>query len=447
MNFKVKLSSLVLGFVAFATVASAQDYSDPQFAKYGSTPEQRKENVLKYNYLRDAYNAKQWEAAASYLKGLMETAPEVGQNLYIMGSTIYKNKIAKATTKEARKVFVDSLMVIYDARAKYFGDHATRGEAYILSEKAKDFLNYNPSETKPIKELVNKAIDAAGANVDLDLVQAYFNVLVQGYKRDMVETEALLNEYDYISNAVALSTDDIKADVQATIDQLFIQSGAATCENLELIFKPQFAATPNDAELAKKIARYLARNNCATPFGSVVAEKIYSVEPTSGAAIVIATGYAEAKDYTKAFKFFDEAISLEKDPATAANFAISAASNALMSNNARQAAEYARKAIANDANSGLGYFLLGQAYAQGSAGCSGFDRQTVYWLVVDNMNRARTLLPSDSPQLEAVNKSIGTYSASFPSAEEVFFRTLNVGSSYSVNCGWISGSTTIRERR
>ena len=35
-----------LAFALIAGSASAQDFSDPQYAKWGETPEQRKENIL-----------------------------------------------------------------------------------------------------------------------------------------------------------------------------------------------------------------------------------------------------------------------------------------------------------------------------------------------------------------------------------------------------------------
>lgn len=129
------------------------------------------------------------------------------------------------------------------------------------------------------------------------------------------------------------------------------------------------------------------------------------------------------------------------------DYALTAASTAMLAENYRKAADYAKTAIANNADNGLAYFLLGQAYGQGSTGCSGFDRQTVYWLAVDNLSKARTLLEDQPDQLKNVVDAINAYSANFPSAEEVFFRTLTPGDGYTVSCGWISGRTTVRERR
>ena len=42
-----------LAFALVAGSASAQDFSDPQYAKWGETPEQRKENILASTFLKE----------------------------------------------------------------------------------------------------------------------------------------------------------------------------------------------------------------------------------------------------------------------------------------------------------------------------------------------------------------------------------------------------------
>lgn len=447
----MKLKSLfVIGFIALAgNTAFAQDFSDAKYAKYGDTPEARKENVMKYNYLRDAYNLKQYDLASKYFNELLATAPAVSQNLYIMGSTIYKNKIATSKTAEDRNRYVDSLLVIYDIRNEHFGSHATRGTDYIHNEKAKDAIAYIPENLKVLDKLVDTAIESnKDKSQDIALLHGYFNLLVEGYKIDKVETEFLLSEYDQLSSTLDKSTDPEAVEAKSVLDQLFIQSGAANCDNLEKIYKPQYEADPTNKDLILKIARYLTRQECNSDFRRLISEEYYKIEPSAAAAISLATSAQQNKNYEVAFKYYDEAINLEENTATKSNFALSAAGTALIAGNARLAADYAKKSISIDENNnGLGYFILAQAQAQGLSACSGFDKQAGFWIVVDNLLKAKALLQDNPEQLTNVNNAINSYSAGFPSAEEVFFRTLTPGSSYNVNCGWVSGTTTIREKR
>ena len=443
----MKVRLRLLGLAAAMCIAGnafAQDFSGPEYANYGDTPEQRQENVAKYSFLREAFQLKQYEEASVLLQDLLKGAPKVSQNLYIMGATIYRDKIEKATTPDQKKVMLDSLFLIYDARLANFGDDARMGKGYIVSEKAKDYITYYPDDVAGITNAVKAAVDAAPGKADVDLVHVYFNLLAEGYKAGTVTIETLLNDYDYLATALGETNNE---QAQQVLDQLFVQSGAASCENLEKIFKPQFEANPDDKDLVVKISRYLTREDCKSDFRAQVAEQYYKLEPTADAAISIARTFQQSQDYERAMQFYDEAINMETDAEKKSDYALTAASTAMLAENYRKAADYAKTAIANNADNGLAYFLLGQAYGQGSTGCSGFDRQTVYWLAVDNLSKARTLLEDQPDQLKNVVDAINAYSANFPSAEEVFFRTLTPGDGYTVSCGWISGRTTVRERR
>lgn len=447
MKNKFFKSLLVAGMVLAANLAGAQSFlQDP---KYGPDPESRQKNVEILNFFNDAYKSKQYNTAAGYLKHLLQNAPKSTQNLYIYGANIYKNKLAGAKTPEEKKVYLDSLLTVYDLRISNFGDHPKRGRDYILGLKAQDYLKYNPEDLPGALKIFQEAVAAGGNNADPGTMGIYFYVLVNGFQNDLVETDLVIDEYDRLLQLLGNDmADSEKNQARSQIEALFAQSGAASCENLEKIYKPKYEADPDNKELLAKIVGLLSRAKCSSPFQFEVAEKYYAIEPTAAGAISLALGFEANKDFEKAYKYYDEAIRMENDPATKLDYMTAAASTALQNNNYRQAAEYAKQAIAADPNSGIAYFLLAQAYASGaSSSCSTFDAQSVFWLVVDNLTKARELMQDDPAQVESITKLIGTYSANFPNNEECFFRTLENGQGYTVNCGWISGRTTVRARR
>ena len=47
-------------------------------------------------------------------------------------------------------------------------------------------------------------------------------------------------------------------------------------------------------------------------------------------------------------------------------------------------------------------------------------------------------------QQEICNTLLATYRNYFPKQADCFFRGLQEGDAYTVNCGWVSGSTTVR---
>lgn len=443
-KFTLKLVMIAVLCVAACT-AKAQAYlEDP---KYGNSPEERKQNVMLLNYFNDAYSMKDYDLAVKHLHTLLKGAPKASQNLYINGANIYKNKIARATSSAEKSAYVDTLMMIYDFRIANFGDHPTRGKAYLLGLKAQEYLQFKPTDREGVRKTFKEAITAAGNEADLEIVTHYFNALVEDYKADLIETEFLLGEYDNLVKLFDVNpTDETKA-AKKTFEALFISSGAANCENLEKLFAPRLAAAPNDPELIEKAMGLLMRNNCVSDFQLELAQKYYKIKPSSATALSIAAAFEAKKDFTKAREYLNEAISAEKDPVMKANLAVRIGGGELSQGNARAAADFARQAIEINPENGYAYVILAQAYATGSNQCGDFARQSVFWLVVDTLSKARELLADDAQQVGNIDAQIASYRNHFPTNEECFFRGLDKGAGYSVSCGWISGRTTVRTVR
>ena len=67
-----------LAFALVAGSASAQDFSDPQYAKWGETPEQRKENILASTFLKEELANRNFNQAAKYLQQLWKKVRKQG---------------------------------------------------------------------------------------------------------------------------------------------------------------------------------------------------------------------------------------------------------------------------------------------------------------------------------------------------------------------------------
>ena len=434
---------LVLVLASLSAGAFAQAYlEDP---RYGNTPEERKQNVLILNFFNDTYNNKNYDAAAQYLQQLMEKAPKATQNIYIKGADIYRNKILRATSLDQKNMLIDSLMLIYDKRIEHYGDHATRGKGYIMELKAREYITYKPADREGIIKLCQAAVAENGNDSDPDFLNIYFQVLTDDYKNDNIEANFLLNEYEKLAKIFNTNPTPEKEEAKKTFEALFVSSGAANCENLEKLFRPQVAAAPADTALLDKVLSLLMSRNCVSDFQLEVGEKFYAMKPSSSTALALAASFEEKKQFDKALKYLNEAIANETDPETKANLCVRIAGSQLGSNNAQEAAKFAKEAIEIAPENGFAYMILAQAYTVGSNACSGFDRQSVYWLAYDLLSKACTML--DEEHLKGTDEQLANYRANFPSKEECFFRGLNNGASYTVRCGWISGTTTVREGR
>ena len=430
----------------FACSALAQDFSDPKYAIWGDTPEERQQNILNSNFLKESCDNKDYDAATHYLQELLAKCPKASENTFVRGITLYKNKINRAKTLDEKNMFIDSLMLIYDLRNEYFGDHAKRGTAYILDRKAREYLTYKPNDRKGIRETFRAAIEAGGDNADPETVVVYFSNLCDDYKNtDEVMPDEVLSEYERLEPFFTKHPE--AAEYKSQFDAAFGLSGAASCENLEKLYRAKLEAAPDDEALLAQAVGMMSRAKCDGDFYFSIAEKYYEMKPSSETAMFLAQAFQNKGDYAKAQTYLNEALAVEQDAAERQKLLVRIALVGLVANDIPNAASAARQARDLNPEDGVPYFVLAQCYASSAAACGGFAGQATFWAAYDTMAKAVELLPSDSEYLEHAKTSLSAFRNRFPSSEECFFNELQEGARYTVNCGTAAGvSTTVRPR-
>ena len=443
-NVKILLSAAL---VFFASAVLAQDFSAPQYAKWGATPEEREQNILNANFLKESYDNRNYEAASHYLKELIDKCPGVQEATYQRGAGIFKNKINRAKSVAEKNMYIDSLMLMYDLRAQYFGDDVKPGKtAFILDQKAREYLTYKPNDRKGIREAFRTAIEAGGDSTDPATVVVYFSNLCEDYKNtDEVMPDEIIAEYDRLTPFFEKHPE--AAEFKSQFDAAFGLSGAASCENLEKLFRGKLEANPDDEALLAQAVGLMSRAKCEGDFYFTIAEKYYMVKPSSETAMFLAQAFQNKRDYDKAIKYLNEALAVEQEPAEREALLVRIALIDLVANNIPGAAAAARQARDLNPEDGVPYFVLAQCYAVSAAHCSGFAGQATFWAAYDTMAKAIELLPSDSEYLEHAKTALSSYRSRFPTSEECFFNELQDGARYTVNCGTAAGiATTVRAR-
>lgn len=82
------------------------------------------------------YRQKNFEDALPYWRIVYNECPKATKNIYIHGINMYKNLMNRSAGNEVLIYsYLDTIMIIYDQRIKYFGQ-----EGYVLGRKARDFL-------------------------------------------------------------------------------------------------------------------------------------------------------------------------------------------------------------------------------------------------------------------------------------------------------------------
>ncbi|MDX5320064.1 MAG: hypothetical protein LPK45_03220 [Bacteroidota bacterium] len=204
------------------------------------------------------------------------------------------------------------------------------------------------------------------------------------------------------------------------------------CETLASIYSPKFQADPSNVELMEKILLFLNNAKCSnTDLYFDVAEAFLKLNPDAEGYRNLAAAYKNRKNFAKALEIYQKAIDNEQEDTKKVNDYITMAKIALANRNYMQVKTYADKALAINPNKGEAYILIGDSYLQAAGNCKEFDAKAIYWVVVDQYIKAKSV---DAGIAGAANRRIATYSRYFPSKEEGFFRSINAGDSYTLKC-------------
>lgn len=437
------LVSAVLTVVGLS--AYAQDLSDPKYAKWGETLEERKENILNSSYLKEEINNHNFDSASGYLHKLIEKCPAASENIYVNGTKLYKQRINRAQTLAEKNAYVDSLLWLYDVRLENFGTHRTRGKDYILERKAREYLTYKESDREGIRNAFEAAIAAqveATGKADPEVLAIYFKNLCDDYSNDVVDAMTVVAAYD--DNAkyfegIAPEQEEFKDQ----FEKCFAMSGAASCENIEKIFANKIADAPEDETVIAQAMDLMSRAKCESDFFLSVGEKYYAMKPSSITAKLLAEAFQNRKEYEKANQYLREALAKETNDAERENLLVRIGILEVTTNDYRDAVEAFREAQKINPEDGLIYYFLPQCYVFGAKNCNGFAKDATFWVAYDMLQKAIPLLEGDYPEFAANAKSLAaTYRSAFPTTEECFFNELSEGSTYTVNCGFVSGVPT-----
>ncbi len=417
-----------------------------QEGNYGDDPENCRINLSTYT---EFFNQKNYHDAMPSWRWCFLNCPEATRNIYIHGTTIIESFIALQTEDEAKEAYIDTLMMVFDNRIKYFDQ-----EALVLGRKGISMLKYRPDKVFDAYKVLKRAFDLGGNSSEYFVFQYLMQTSVILYGSEQLNKENILSNYSDLSEAInyqiANETNESKQakliETASNIEELFVNSGVADCDAIISLFGPKYEEDPENINLARKILDLLNMgnsDNCKlSDLYLKCAVAVYESEKTSNSAHSIAQGYFKRGEGSRAEKYYEEAISLESNQLKKADMYYELAllyyGNFKNYSKSRQAA---RNALASNPNYGKAYILIGKLYAAGgSCGETLVEKKSLNCLIVDQFVKAKNVDPSVASE---ANELIGRYSAAFPTVEEIFWENLNEGQTITIGC-WIGETTTIR---
>ncbi len=394
------------------------------------------------------YRQKSYDDALPYWRIVFAECPIANFNMYIHGVKMQELLAEKADNNEQKFAHLDTMMLIYDQRIKYFGH-----EGKVLGRKGIDWLSMRKSTVEDIKvgyDYIKKSVDMQKNKSENAVVALFLTASSSLFKTGELSQDNMIQNY-----ATAMKIAEYKLSkkpgsaqfqrLKESIDGIFSQSGAATCEALIKLFQPKYDQNPEDKELLTKIIAFLINADCKdSDLYYHASTSLHKIDPSAKSSYFLAEMNVGRANYEKASVLYKQAIELENDSKEKARYYMKLGDITYhkLGNNSLSRT-YARKAAGLDPESGHPYLLIGAIYA-GSEPCGDDDiaRKALYWIAVDNFVKAKR---ADNELADIANKSINAYSQHFPDTETLFFHGLKVGDRYSVDC-WINETTIVRTR-
>ncbi|MGQ1911791.1 tetratricopeptide repeat protein [Marinifilum sp. RC60d5] len=442
MKTRLLIVTAVLLFSSLFTV-KAQTLE----SKYGLDSAQ---TVLNASLYVEMVKQKNYEEALPGWRYVFNNAPAFQKTTYIKGVSIMRGMLAKTRNPK----YVDSLMMVYDKRIKYFGKDRKYPSGWILGRKGGDLFKYKKKHIPSVKEaysILKKSIEMQGLKSEATVINYTMEASGILVKAGEIEAEEVIDNYllfmDMAEKQKAAQTNEKKKEnienARLNVERIFFTAGVADCETLSNIFTPKFEANKDDMVLINKILRMLNRQECEDgALYAMVAERKYELEPNADAAHNLAKMFIKKKEFAKSKGYLEQAIKLEKDADTQADLHYKLAYILLSQNQLSASKSNALQAAKLRSGWGQPYLLIGKAYAAYSKkyGTSALDHQKVYWVAVDKFLKAKAIDPECAEEARGL---INTYSKYFPGTEEAFFEGIKNGDIVKIG-DWINETTKAR---
>ncbi len=416
--------------------------------------EKNEKYINELSLYTEFYRQGDYNSALPHWKNIYNNFPKSSLNVYIQGIKMYEDFIDKASDPKKKNKLIDELMKIYDKRVDNFGE-----KGYVLGRKGTDWLKYKvaqqelegdelKSALKSGYEWVSSSVSSQGDKTEAPVLVLLMQTSRSLFKLGELSKETVVVNYEkcntIINSIINAGGDDVSKmqEIQSIVESLFGTSGAADCEALVNIYRPQFQEKSNDIEFIKAMLSRLGKANCdESDLFAEATENLYKLEPSALAAYNMARRFVKKGDIDKAKEYYKEAMEQETDQELLASYYLQYAKVLYSQGAYPEGRSYARKVLDIDSDNCEANMLIGDILVAATQSFSGtnLEKSAIFWLAVDYYNKARR---GDECSIDAAQNA-AKYSKYFPNKEDAFMEGLQAGHTYKVG-GWINESTKVR---
>ncbi len=395
---------------------------------------------------REYYKQKNYKAAISSWRYAYNNCPGATENIFINGANMYNSFIAAEKDCEKKQKLIDTLLLIYDNRIKYWGN-----EGKQLANKANDLLNADSSRSFDAFRMLKRSIDLLKNASEESTLRNYCSSAISCFKSGVIPGDAFIeifNQTEAIIDAHLNTVTDRAERQKWSQFRRLIEINILPlleCKDISTIFTPKLTAKTEDLDLMKRISEIFFHKGCTDDtLYLFTLEKMNAIEPDANTAFLISREYLKRKNVPLAIASLSNVAEKLKDNASKARCFYYLGVVYADSRDFSNARSNALKALQIKSDYAEAYLLIADCYAQSALDCGkdNVSSRAAFWCAVDKLNQAKKV----DPKLETrVNDLINKYSINFPTREMLLTGKLKIGSKYLVGC-WINETTTVRSK-
>jgi tetratricopeptide (TPR) repeat protein len=405
-------------------------------------PEDRQTAEEKNVIYTDMMKLGNYKAAVPALSWLLINAPDLNESIYINGAKIYESLAESEKDEAKKKVFMDSTILMYDLRVKYFND-----EAAVLNREAFTAYKFYKDDKEKYQELYDlykRTFELNKNNVWDQNLMAYMDI-VRRYKLTGgdISDEKVLEIYDEIVEIIQFKIEQGKnvsrlEVINDNVDKVLAGTVKVDCDFIQNTLGPKLKEDPTDLKLAKNIFKLSMAGKCLDlPIFLDAVKVMQELEPNYGMANLIGDKSFANKEYEIALQYYNEAIKLTEDNVRIGEVYLKQAQIKGTQKKKIEARDLARKALAADPSLREAWTLIGNLYYTSYNECKKgqniVEDRAVYFAAYEAYRKAGN------------QEAMGSAKAQFPTMEEIFTYNMEVGQTIRVGC-WINEPVTVQRR-
>ncbi|MCU4175927.1 tetratricopeptide repeat protein [Carboxylicivirga sp. N1Y90] len=410
-----------------------------------------------YSLYSLSYKKRMYEYAIEPWRNMFFNCPDVTVSVYSDGVGLYNHFIKKEQDQLRKEALIDTVMMIYDQRIKYFGDHPKYPEGWIYGRKALEIVKHRRNKPEALVEAMDcfqKSYEQRNAKMEPLVALNWLQCANALSKSNKVSNEELLAIYFDVDGVVEYHLNNEKrpekkkmlAKLSKACVDIMSKSDLNSCDQLVAGLELKYLQAKDDAKALENLLSLMNNLECTdNELYALVSERNYELNPNASAAYYLAKYFIKKQQIDKAVEYYAKALEMEEDDLNKSKYNFELALIMFSHyKNGPKARDYAFASLKHNSSWGKPHILIGNIYAVESKkyGANEFEHKTVYWAALDRFKKAKAVDPECMQEAE---KQIALYSQYIPDKETGFFHGLEEGSTYTIG-SWINEETVVRYR-